>query len=242
MVLPDGEEFVGETVVVLDHGHRFGASAGLEYHLVGVVFLQCGEADLAHRCDGCVHLLLPLFVQGVPVLVVVAGPLLEDRSALGDLLRIGDAEWGDVDVPVDDAHIEAERCRQGEDAGAERAHAEVDRLGTDAVERVAAARPVHGVGEPELGVLVLAGLLRGHEVVGVEVLPAFRAGGHRCFMEEIESLLTHCSLLASSKGWLLYLVGRLVRRGPTVRWLAGCRAGRAGPRSRRGRHRVSPRR
>ena len=187
MVLPDGEEFIDQPVVVLDDGHGRGPAACFGDHLGRVVFGQPRELDGAQGIDGAFHLGLPLAVELVPVGVVVAGPLLEDGYALLDPRRVLNAQRRDVDVPVDHADVQAQRHREGEDAGAERADAQVHGFGADAVERVAAAGPVHGVSEPELGILVLGGFLRGDEVVGVHRLPALTAGRGGGFVEEREA-------------------------------------------------------
>jgi hypothetical protein len=137
-------------VVVLRHAGRAGD------HREILELRQGGHADRGDLVDQRLDPRLPALVQGVPVLVVVPGPLAEQGRPAADLLRVGDRVGGDVDAPVDDAVLDAERGREDEyprGVGPDRA---VRDLGRDRVEGRHRLGEVHGVVEPEA--LVVFGL------------------------------------------------------------------------------------
>ena len=130
-------------VVVLRHAGRSGDDRRV------VELRQFRHGDRRDLVDQALDAHLPALVQGVPVLVVVARPLAEDRRPAADLLRVGDRVGGDVDAPVDDAVLDAERGGEDEHprgVGPDRA---VRDLGRDGVEGRHRLGEVHGVVEPE---------------------------------------------------------------------------------------------
>ncbi len=135
-------------VVVLRHAGR----SGDDFRLVEL--RQFRHGDRRDLVDQALDAHLPARLQGVPVLVVVAGPLTEDRRPAADLLGVGDRVGGDVDAPVDDAVLDAERGGEDEHprgVGPDRA---VRDLGRDGVESRHRLGEVHGVVEPETLVVV----------------------------------------------------------------------------------------
>src|SRR6185312_1947526 len=136
---------------------------------------QFGHGDRGDLVDQALDAHLPALVQRVPVLVVVAGPLAEDRGPAADLVGVGDRVGRDVDPPVDDAVLDAERGGEEEHprgVGPDRA---VRDLGRDRVEGRHRLGEVHGVVEPEA--LVVVRLEPGE--VGVHGPPALGARGVR---------------------------------------------------------------
>ena len=137
-----------------------------------------GSSGIAKRRevgDQRLHLLLPVRVQLVPVLEVVAGALLEELRALGDLGRIRDRVAGDVDVAVDDPVVDAHGGRNGEDAVLPVRDPHVGDVRADEVERGHRQREVHRVPEPEALLVLLAPALVEERVVRVHLLPALAA-------------------------------------------------------------------
>ena len=146
-----------------------------ERHLVGLVLRQLGHLQLAQLDDQRLHLRLPTAVQLVPVLVVVAGPSLEEPGPLGDLGRIGHRVAGDVDVAVDDPVVDSHRRRHREHAVLPRADRLIGGVDADHVERRHREREVHRVPEPETVLVALAPALVEARVVRVHLLPALAA-------------------------------------------------------------------
>ncbi len=147
----------------------------LEHDLVGLVLRQVGHAKIRDLRDQRLHLQLPLPVQLVPVLEVVAGPPLEELGPLGDLGGIRHRVPRDVDVAVDDAVVDAHGGRNGEDAVLPGGDAHVGDVRTDEVERGHRQREVHRVPEPEPLLVLLAPALVEERVVRVHLLPALAA-------------------------------------------------------------------
>ena len=88
--------------VRVEHLDRYAVlRSSLEHDLVRLVLGELRDAKRGELGDQRLHLQLPLRVQLVPVLEVVARALLEELRALGDLGGIGDRVAGDVDVAVD---------------------------------------------------------------------------------------------------------------------------------------------
>ncbi len=104
------------------------------------------------------HLFLPLREQPFPVRVIVEGALLEFLRAPRDLRRIGDAVSADVEAPVDNPAVDAERGRQGLDARVRRAERDVGRFRCNRVEDVHRLGEVHRVVEPKALVVILGEL------------------------------------------------------------------------------------
>ena len=135
-------------VVVLRHPARLGDHGGI------VELRKFGHGDRGDLVDQALDARLPALVQGVPVLVVVAGPLAEDRGPAGDLVGVGDRVGGDVDPPVHDPVLDAERGREDEHPRGIRPDRAVRDLGRDRVEGRHRLGEVHGVVEPEALVVV----------------------------------------------------------------------------------------
>ena len=130
-------------VVVLRHPERLGDHGGI------VELGEFGHADRGDLVDQPFDPRLPALVQGVPVLVVVPGPLAEDRGPAADLVGVGDRVGGDVDAPVDDAVLDAERGGEDEHPSGVGPDRAVRDLGRDRVEGGHRLGEVHGVVEPE---------------------------------------------------------------------------------------------
>ena len=137
---------------------------------------QVGHLDRLDLAVQRLHLLAPAGVELVPVLEVVAGALLEEARALGDLVRVGDRVGGDVDVAVDHAVVDAHRRRHGEGAVLPAAERVVGVVDLDHVERRHREREVLRVPEPEPALVGLAAVLVEERLVRVHLLPALAAG------------------------------------------------------------------
>ena len=121
----------------------------LEDDLVGLVLRQAGHAKIRDLRDQRLHLQLPLPVQLVPVLEVVAGPPLEELGPLGDLGGVRHRVPGDVDVAVDDAVVDAHGGRNREHTVLPGGDSHVRDVRADEVECGHRQREVHRVPEPE---------------------------------------------------------------------------------------------
>ncbi len=147
----------------------------VEHDLVRLVLGEVRDAQVGDLRDQRFHLLLPLRVQLVPVLEVVAGTPLEELRALGDLGRIQDRVARDVDVAVDAPVVDAHGRRHGEDPVLPRADALVRRVDAGDVEGRHRQREVHRVPEPEALLVLLASALVEQGVVRIHLLPALAA-------------------------------------------------------------------
>ena len=101
VVLPREVAAAQQAPVRVEHLDVPRVAIVLEHDLVRLVLAELRDANRSELGDQRLHLLLPLRVQLVPVLEVVARALLEELRALGDLGGIGDRVAGDVDVAVD---------------------------------------------------------------------------------------------------------------------------------------------
>ena len=146
-----------------------------EDDLVGLVLGEVAHLEGRELRDQRLHLLLPLRVQLVPVLEVVARPPLEELRALGDLGRVGDRVAGDVDVAVHAPVVDAHGRRHSEDPVLPGAEPLVGRIDAGDVEGRHRQREVHRVPEPEALLVRLAPPLVEQRVVRVHLLPALAA-------------------------------------------------------------------
>ena len=169
MVVPHLRERLDATVVGLAHIMVLPDAAARGHHLDVVEFGQRRNLDVLDLLDEGEHPLFPFVVEPVPVLVVEAGALLEQRQPPADLRGIGDRIGGDVDAAVDDAMIDAEGRRKREDAGGESAQTLIGNFRRQDVERRHRLGEMHRVVEPE-DLVVLGPETR---EVGIHGLPAF---------------------------------------------------------------------
>ncbi|MBV6476250.1 MAG: hypothetical protein MOGDAGHF_01835 [Rhodocyclaceae bacterium] len=179
MVLPALDAEVDQVVVVLQQvvALRLADGVGDDGDVLHVG--QARNLQLLEFADGGLHLHLPLLLEVVPVLVVVAGALHEVRHAAADLLGVLHRHRRDVDVAVDHAVVDAAHRRHHEDAVVVLRQGEEPGLVPDGVEGIQRLGIVQAVVEPEHVLLVLVA----HRVVGDELilvrihaLPAFGAG------------------------------------------------------------------
>ena len=147
----------------------------------GVEFVelrQTGNSDVLDLLDEAEHPGPPLGVEAVPVLIIMAGPLLKEGEAAADLGGIGHGIGGDIDPSVDDAVIDAERGRKGEDAVGEGAQRLIGHFRRQHVEGGHRLGEMHRVVEPED--LVVLGpepreiRIHGLPALGPRQIPDFR--------------------------------------------------------------------
>ncbi len=112
----------------------------------------------------------------MPVLVVVAAAFLEELRPAGERRFVGDGGWTVVDVAVQDAELDAERGRDGEQACArlvERSHRPLEDQRTERVQRL---WRVQRLLEPEAPLLEGTAGLAEPDVGCVQLLPPLAAG------------------------------------------------------------------
>ncbi len=143
-----------------------------EDHLGGLPLGQLRHLDRLDLGDQRPQPVLPPLVQRVPVLEVVPGPRPELGGPPLDLRRVEHRVGGDVDPPVDDPVLDAERGREHEQPRRVGADRLVRHFAGDRVERRHRLGEVHGVVKPEALVVVR---LEAGEVL-VHGAPVLRAG------------------------------------------------------------------
>ncbi len=179
MVLPALDAEVDQVVVVLDQVVALGFAEGVHHHRDVFEVGQGRNLQVLELLDGGLHLDLPLGLQRIPVLVVVAGAFHEVGHAAADFGAVLDRHRRDVDVAVDHAVVDATHRRYLEDAVVELRQGEVPGLVPDRVEGIQRLRIVQSVIEPEGFLFVLvARRIVGDELVlvGIHPLPALGPG------------------------------------------------------------------
>ena len=192
VVLPHLQAHVDELVVL---GEQVVAAADpgvLEDQRLVLDLGQPVEMHGVELGDQLVHLDFPGLVQRVPVLVVEPGAFHERGHALLDLLGVRYAHRGDVDIPVDNAVVDAERRWHEEGPSVVLGQSEEPGLVPQQVERVMRLGVVQTVVEPQLIVLELRPLrvVRAElVVVGEQLLPSLGAGdgGHLMWAEKLRA-------------------------------------------------------
>ena len=198
--LVHGEDERGE---VLDHPVAGRVADVVEHHRLVLQLGQGLEPDRLDLLQVGGDLVLPLGVDLVPVLVVVAAAAAEQLGPLGHALGRG-RHRGHVQVAVEDALVDPEGGRHGEDAGVERPQGLPPALALDLVVGVEHARVVQPVLEPEPLLVQVAAVLAEQVVPVVQLLPALGPLRRRHLERAGEAVLAHGRVLSAR---------RSVRRG-----------------------------
>src|SRR5262245_10837793 len=138
------------------------------------VLPELGYVECNQLGGGGLDPLLPVFVQLVPVLVVVAAPSGEELRPTRQGLLVGNRVRAVVDVAAEHAVLDPER-RHDEQARARLVDRDDPRVEHDRVERIDRLRRMQPFVEPEAALLEGAPLLAEKDVVGVHLLPAVAA-------------------------------------------------------------------